>query len=106
MSIERMQPSDIDEEGERYERLWVHYCQIARSLDAGELMAAVCDRMRGESGDTPLAALIEEWLTWPQFDWAHPLVPPSRCEALGKYIAGVAAQVVEQAIERALARAD
>jgi hypothetical protein len=100
-----MQPSDIDHEAERDERLWAHYCRVAKGLDAGDLIAAVCDQLRGEPGDTPLSDLIETWLQMPQWDWQHPLVAPSTCERVGRYVAGVAATVVEQAIAAALARA-
>jgi hypothetical protein len=78
---------------------------VAQRLDVGALIAAVCDQLRGESGETPLAQLLEEWRAWPQFDWQHPLVRPSTCEALGRWLAGLAAQVIEQAITQALQRA-
>jgi len=99
------QPPDHDQQAEADERLWQHYCTVAKRLDVGALIAAVCDQVHDESGDTPLAQLLEEWLAWPQFDWQHPLVAPSVCERLGRYVAGVAAQVVEQAIAQALQRA-
>jgi hypothetical protein len=99
-------PSDIDQQAEADERLWADYCAVAQRLDVGELIATVCAQLQGESGNTPLSALLEEWRAWPQFDWAHPLVRPSTCEALGRYVAGVAAQVVEHAIAQALARED
>jgi hypothetical protein len=99
------QPPDTDHAAEADERLWQHYCAVAQRLDVGALIAAVCDQVRGESAETPLAQLLEEWRAWPQFDWQHPLVRPSTCEALGRWLAGLAAQVIEQAITQALQRA-
>jgi hypothetical protein len=99
-------PEHIDHEAERHERLWQHYCRVAQTVDVGELLTAVCVRLGGEPGPTPLSALVEGWLAWPQFDWQHPLVTPATCERLGRYVAGVAALVVERAIATALARED
>jgi hypothetical protein len=99
-------PDDIDHQAEADERLWQHYCAVAQRLDVGELITAVCDQLRGESGDTPLAQLLEEWRAWPQFDWQHPLITPMQAESVGRYVAGLAAQVVAQAITQALARED
>jgi len=106
MSIERIEPSDIDQQAEADECLWQHYCAVAKRLDAGELIAAVCEKIRGESADTPLATLLEEWLLMPQWDWQHPFITPMQAESVGRYVAGVAAGVVEQAIAQALARED
>jgi hypothetical protein len=97
-------PPDLDQDAEQQERLWQHYCTVAKRLDVGELITAVCTQLRGESGDTPLSDLLETWVQMPQWDWQHPLVAPSTCESLGRYVAGVAAAVVEQAIAQALQR--
>jgi hypothetical protein len=105
-SLPKPEPSAIDHQAEADERLWQHYCAVAKRLDVGELLAAVCEQLRGEPGPTPLSTLVEEWLAWPQFDWAHPLVTPATCERLGRYVAGVAALVVERAIATALSRED
>jgi hypothetical protein len=102
----QVQLSDIDTQAEADERVWQHYCAVAQRLDVGELITAVCEQLQGESGDTPLSHLVETWLAWPQWDWQHPLLSPSMCESLGRYVAGTAALVVEQAIEMALARED
>jgi hypothetical protein len=99
------QPPDVDHAAEREEKIWEHYCRIARSLDVGELITAICNQLRGESGDTPLSALLEDWLQLPQWDWQHPLITPMQAESVGRYVAGVAAEVVAQAITQALARA-
>jgi hypothetical protein len=79
---------------------------VAKGLDVGELLAAVCEQLRGESSDTPLSALLEDWLQLPQWDWQHPLITPMQAESVGRYVAGVVAQVVAQAIATALARED
>lgn len=100
------QPPDTDAQAEADERLWQHYCAVAKRLDVGELLIAISDQLRGESGDTPLAALLEEWLAWPQFDWAHPLITPMQAESVGRYVTGVVAEVLQQAIATALARED
>jgi hypothetical protein len=97
-------PPDVDHAAEREEKLWQHYCAVAQRLDVGELITAVCHELRGEPGHTPLSALIEEWLAWPQFDWQHPLIRPSTCESLGRWLAGLVAEVLQRAIETALAR--
>lgn len=99
-------PEDVDHAAEQQEGIWQHYCAVAKRLDVGELVHAVCEAIRGEPADTALSALLEEWLAWPQFDWQHPLIRPSQAEAVGRYVAGVAALVVEQAIEAALAGED
>jgi hypothetical protein len=98
-------PPDTDAQAEADERLWQHYCAVAQQLDVGEVITAICDQLRGESGDTPLSDLIETWVQMPQWDWQHPLIRPSTCESLGRYLAGLAAQVIEQAITQALQRA-
>jgi hypothetical protein len=105
-SLSIPEPSDLDRQAEADERLWQHYCAVAKRLDAGELISAVCDQLAGESGDTPLATLIEDWLACPQWDWQHPLITPMQAESVGRYVAGVAAAVVAQAIAQALARED
>jgi hypothetical protein len=100
------QPPDIDAQAEAEERLWQHYCTVAKQLDVGELVAAVCEQLRGESSDTPLSALIDDWRQLPQWDWQHPLITPMQAESVGRYVAGVAALVVERAIAIALAGED
>jgi hypothetical protein len=99
-------PDDIDHQAEADDRLWQHYCRVAKTVDVGELLAAVCAQLRGEPGPTPLSTLVEDWLALPQWDWQHPLVTPATCERLGRYVAGVCAQVVERAIAVALSRED
>jgi len=79
---------------------------VAKTLDVGELVTAVCEQLRGEPGDTALSDLIEEWLHTPQWDWQHPLITPMQAERVGRFVAGVRAQVVERAIAQALARED
>jgi hypothetical protein len=54
------EPSDIDHDAEAEETLWQHYCAVAKTLDVGELITAVCEQIRGEPGDTALSDLIEE----------------------------------------------
>jgi hypothetical protein len=100
------EPSAINHQAEADERLWQHYCRVAKTVDVGELLAGVCAQLRGEPGDTPLSALVDDWLAWPQFDWQHPLLTPQQAESVGRYVAGVVALVVAQAIGRALARED
>jgi hypothetical protein len=99
-------PPDIDAQAEADERLWQHYCAVAQRLDVGALITAVCEQLRGEPGETPLSALLEDWKALPQWDWQHPLITPMQAERVGRYVAGVAAAVVEQAIAQALARED
>jgi hypothetical protein len=98
-------PPDTDQQAEADERLWAHYCRVAQHLDVGELLTTLCVRLGGEPGDTPLSTLLEGWLAWPQWDWQHPLITPMQAESVGRYIAGIAAAVVEQAITQALQRA-
>jgi hypothetical protein len=105
-SLQIPEPSDLDQQAEADERLWQHYCAVAKRLDAGELIAVVCDQIRGEAGDTPLATLVEDWLAYPQWDWQRPLLTPMQAESVGRYVAGVAAGVIAQAMEAALARED
>jgi hypothetical protein len=99
-------PPDIDAQAEADERLWEHYCTTVKRLDVGELIAAICEQIRSESGDTPLAQLIEDWRRWPQFDWQRPLITPMQAESVGRWLAGIAAQVMAHAIAQALARED
>jgi hypothetical protein len=99
-------PDDIDHEAEAEERFWQQYCRVAKRLDAGELIASICTYIRKESGDTPLATLVEDWLALPQWDFEHPLITPMQAESVGRYVAGIAALVVAQAIATALAGED
>jgi hypothetical protein len=99
-------PDDIDHEAEAEERFWQHYCAIAKRLDAGELLASICESIRQEPGPTPLATLVEDWLALPQWDFEQPLITPMQAESVGRYVAGVGAQVIAQAIAMALARED
>jgi hypothetical protein len=101
--VARLQPSDIDHQAEADERAWARYCAAAKTLDVGELHNAVCEALRGEPGDTPL---LDEWLSFPQWDWDHPLITPMQAERVGRYVAGVAAEVVGRAIAQAFARAE
>ena len=99
-------PEDLDHQAEADERFWQSYCRVAQTLDAGELLSTVCDQLRGEPGPTPLATLVDDWLALPQWDFEHPLITPMQAESVGRYVAGVAAQVIAQAIATALARED
>jgi hypothetical protein len=101
-----IQLPDFDAQAEQDERLWIRYCAVAKSLDRGELIKTVCDKLAGESTDNPLAELIEDWLSWPQWDWSHPLLGPLHAETVGRYVAGVAGLVIEAAIEQAMSRED
>jgi hypothetical protein len=102
----RPEPDDLDHEAEAGERFWQQYCRVAQSLDTGDVLATLCAQLRGEPGPTPLATLVEDWLALPQWDWQHPLITPLQAESVGRYVAGVAAQVIAQAIAVALSRED
>jgi hypothetical protein len=104
MSMERIQPDEIDHAAEADERAWARYCAVAKTLDAGDVLATLCEQLRGEPGPTPLAALIDDWLAEPQWDWQHPLITPMQAESVGRYVAGVVAEVLARAIAVALAR--
>jgi hypothetical protein len=106
MSSQMPLPDDIDHDAEQREGVWQHYCAVAKTLDVGELIAAVCEQLRGEPGNTPLSDLIAAWLQMPQFDWQRPLITPLQADAVGRYVAGVVSVVIAQAIAQALARED
>jgi hypothetical protein len=105
-SMRRPEPSDLDYQAEADERVWQDYCRLAKGLDVGEIITAVCEQIRGEPGDTALSALVEDWLLVPQWDWQRPLITPLQAERVGRYVAGVVSVVIAQAIATALARED
>jgi hypothetical protein len=94
-----LQAPDIDHQAEARARLWESYCAVAKRLDPADLIAIVCEQLQ-RSTDTPLGTLIEDWLFQPEFDWAHPLLPPSMCEQLGRDIATVVSRAIQAAFER------
>jgi hypothetical protein len=78
--------------------------KIATTLDTGELIEAVCAQIAGEPGETPVSELIEAWKSWPEPDFSRPALTPSHCCSLGRYVAGVVADIMATRLEQALAR--
>jgi hypothetical protein len=94
----------IDHEAELEDLRWEHYCNTAKKLDAGEIVNLIADKIVGETAETPLSALVEGWLESPEPDWERPVVSPFMAERLGKYVASIAAKIIEREIDRAVER--
>jgi len=99
-------PDDIDHEAEQQDTLWQHYCAVARQLDVGEVIAAVCQDIAGEPGETPLSTFIDTQLALPQYDPWHPLVTPTECERLGRWLAGLVCAQIHRHVGVAMSRED
>jgi hypothetical protein len=106
-SGEDFDEDEDDEENEDTadERLWQHYCTMAKGLDVDELIADTLHQARDEV-ESPLRTLLEDWIQTPQFDWQRPLVAPSTCESLGRWLAGLAAESFHQSVGAAMAEGD
>jgi hypothetical protein len=105
-SLRMLEPSDIDHEAEQDERLWQRYCTAAKQLDVGEVLTAVGAEIAGETAETPLSDFIHTQLVMPQYDPFHPLVSPTACERLGRWLAGLVCEHIHRAVGVAMGRED
>jgi hypothetical protein len=94
-SLRDIASQDINHNAEAQGRYWQAYCAVAHTLDTGDIIRDLCELIAGDSTEHPLAQLIEDWLHVPEPDWTHPGLRPSVCESIGRYVACLAAAVIE-----------
>jgi hypothetical protein len=104
MNTSRISLPAIDTEAEAADLAWQHYCTVAKTLDAGDIINQICDTIIGDIGETPIAALVEGWLDSPEPDWDRPLLGGYHAESIGRYIGAIAAKIMAREIDRAVER--
>jgi hypothetical protein len=97
--------SDIDAQAEADELEYQRYLHVASTLDLGDVLSVIGEEIAGESDDTPLSDLLEEWTRSPEPDWDRPAVNGSTKERIGDYLVKLAAKVMARHLNRAMARA-
>jgi hypothetical protein len=95
---------DVDTDAEAEDLQWQTYCAVAKKLDIADLICTIAEEIAGDTDDHVLAHLIEAWLDDPEPDWSRPVFAPWQAEAVGKYVALIAAKAIDRALLRAMAR--
>ena len=96
---------DLDAQAEADEIAYQRYLHVASTLDLGDVLSVIGEEIAGESDDTPLSDLLEEWAMSPEPDWKRPAVSVSTKERIGDYVVKLAAKIMERHMDRAMARA-
>jgi hypothetical protein len=96
--------STIDHDGEAADIEYERYLHVASKLDLGDVLSVIGEELAGDSDDTPLSDLLEEWTRNPEPDWDRPAVSVSTKERIGDYVVKLAAKIMERHLARAMAR--